>query len=150
MNIIFFFLILVFVFNFINKKVPNNEYTFINILNKYKSIPIIVNSIDHNLINKIKLHIINIHKDNENYKYYYDMLEYDIHKIENNFMNIKKVKLLSEKENNYIDNMVYDLYSILNLCKNKGNEYYKDINMNKSLLKINNVKEYNNNIYYNI
>jgi len=146
MNIIFFFIILIFIFNYINKKTPNNDNNFINILDKYKNIYIIKNTIDYNIINKIKINIIKLLNDNENYKYYYDILEYDINNIENNIINKKKVVLLSEQDNIYINNFLNDLYSILSLCKNKKNKKL-DINRNKSLLEIKKVNEYNKNIY---
>ena len=146
MNIIFFFIILIFIFNYINKKTPNNDNNFINILDKYKNIYIIKNTIDYNIINKIKINIIKLLNDNENYKYYYDILEYDINNIENNIINKKKVVLLSEQDNIYINNFLNDLYSILSLCKNKKNKKL-DINRNKSLLEIKKVKEYNKNMY---
>lgn len=146
MNIIFFFIILIFIFNYINKKIPNNNNNFINILDKYKNIHIIKNTIDYNIINKIKINFIKLLNDNENYKYYYDILEDDINNIENNIINKKKVVLLSEQDNIYINNFLNDLYSILSLCKNKKNQKL-DINRNKSLLEIKKVKEYNKNIY---
>ena len=146
MNIIFFFIILIFIFNYINKKTPNNDNNFINILDKYKNIYIIKNTIEYNIINKIKINIIKLLNDNENYKYYYDILENDINNIENNIINKKKVVLLSVQDNIYINLFLNDLYSILSLCKNKKNQKL-DINRNKSLLEIKKVKEYNKNMY---
>ena len=146
MNIIFFFIILFLIFNYINKNTPNNEYKFVNILDKYNKYSIINSSIDVNTINKIKSTVVKIHNDTENYKYNYDILDYLINDIENIFIDKNKISLLSDFDNNIIQNFINDCKKLLVICKNNLNNT-NELNIHKSPIYINNIKEYNKNIY---
>lgn len=143
MNIIFFFIILFFIINIINKSKFNKKNINLN-LDKYKNESIIYETIDINVIDKI-VEIYNlIYTDKEFYKYNYENFKNIINTIEKDFDNKKKVKLINNNEEKIINEFLKDIFEIQYILKLRCNTYYNNINSNKSKILINKIKEINN------
>ena len=139
MNIIIFLVILFFSFYKISN-MKNNKIIDTKIILSYKNYPIIYENIETSIIDNIILIVNKIYSDNELYKYNYDILDNIINEIEIDYINKSKVKLLTLEEKKIIESFERELFNIRYRCKVKCNSYYKNINRNKCLIKIEKIK----------